>query len=119
MQAASKGGSVVESGPPGDQNVKPLSLLVYGNYCGVGHGEPTWKTLPIDAVDLVCREHDRCYSLLGDFDTRCDQNLIQLMPTAIAQTCSPLGKQAGLMTLLYFSLAERHLGLDEILFKRT
>jgi hypothetical protein len=35
------------------------------------------------------------------------------------QTSSPLGKQAGLMTLLYFSLAERNLGLGEILFKRT
>jgi hypothetical protein len=110
---------VTEGGPTGNQGAKPLSLSVYGNYCGVGHGDPTWKTPPIDAVDLVCREHDRCYSLLGDFDDRCDRNLIQLMPTAIEQTRSPLGKQAGLMTLLYFSLAERNLGLGEILFGRT
>jgi hypothetical protein len=41
------------------------------------------------------------------------------MPTAMANARSPLGKQAGLMTLLYFSLAERNLGLGEILFKRT
>ena len=95
-------------GPTGNQGAKPLSLPVYGNYCGVGHGDPTWKTPPIDAVDLVCREHDRC-----------DRNLIQLMPTAIEQTPSPLGKQVGLMTLLYFSLAERNLGLGEILFRRT
>ena len=110
---------MAEGGPSCNQNTKQLSLPAYGNYCGVGHGDPTWKTPPIDAVDLVCREHDRCYSLLGDFDKRCDQNLIQLMPTAIEQTRSPLGKQAGLMTLLYFSLAERNLGLSEILFKRT
>jgi len=97
---------MAESGPPGDQNAKPLSLPVYGNYCGVGHGAPTWKTPPIDAVDLVCREHDRCYSLLGDFDK-------------LEQTPSLLGKQVGIMTLLYFSLAERNLGLGEILFKRT
>ena len=108
-----------ESGPSGDQNAKALSLPVYGNYCGMGHGDPTWKTPPIDAVDLVCREHDRCYSLLGDFDSRCDRNLIQLMPMAIEQIPSLLGKQVGIMTLLYFALAEQNLGLGEILFERT
>ena len=111
---------MARSGPPDNQNTpQSLSFPVYGNYCGFGHGDPTWKAPPIDAVDLVCREHDRCYSLLGDFDKRCDQNLIQLMQTAIEQTPSLLGKQVGIMTLLYFSLAERNLGLGEILFKRT
>ena len=100
-----------------DPRRKPLSLPVYGNYCGVGHGDPTFETLPVDAVDLVCREHDRCYGLLGDFDERCDRNLIETMPNAIALTPTPLGKQAGLLTLLYFSLAERNLGLGETLFK--
>lgn len=111
---------MAESGPPEDQNTpQPLSFPVYGNYCGVGHGDPTFKTPPIDAVDLVCREHDRCYSLLGDFDNRCDQNLIEIMPTAIASTPSPAGKNAGLLALLYFSTAERNLALGETLFKRT
>ena len=96
-----------------------LSLPVYGNYCGLGHGDPTWKKPPVDAVDLVCREHDRCYSLLGDFDRRCDENLIQLMPTAIANTRSLDGKNAGLLALLYFSSLERNLALGETLFKRT
>jgi hypothetical protein len=85
----------------------------------VGHGDPTWKTPTIEAVDLVCREHDRRYSLLGDFDNRCDQNLIEIMPTAIANTPSAVGKQAGLLALLYFSTAERNLALGETLFKRT
>ena len=70
-------------------------------------------------MDLVCREHDRCYSLLGDFHNRCDRNLIEIMPTAIANTPSAVGKQAGLLTLLYFSSIERNLALGEILFKRT
>lgn len=96
-----------------------LSLPVYGNYCGLGHGDPTFKTPPVDAVDLVCREHDRCYSLLGDFDSRCDENLIKLMPTAIANTRSLEGKNAGLLALLYFTSLERNLALGEILFKRT
>ena len=47
---------MAKSWPPDDQNTpQPLSFPVYGNYCGVGHGDPTFKTPPIDA-DLVCRE---------------------------------------------------------------
>jgi hypothetical protein len=109
---------VAKSDPPDTRNArKPLSLPVYGNYCGVGHGDPTFQTPPVDAVDLVCREHDRCYSLLGDFDERCDRNLVEMMPNAIAITPTPLGKQVGLLTLLYFSTLERNLGLGETLFK--
>jgi hypothetical protein len=111
---------VAGKGAPDNRDTpQALSLPVYGNYCGVGHGDPTFKTPPIDAVDFVCREHDRCYGLLGDFDERCDRNLIEVMPTAIANTRSPLGKQVGLLTLLYFSTAERNLALGETLFKGT
>jgi hypothetical protein len=111
---------VAKSGSPDNQDTpQPLSLPVYGNYCGVGHGDPTFKTTPVDAVDLVCREHDRCYSLLGDFDNRCDRNVIEILPTAIAMTPSPQGKNAGLLALLYFSSIERNLALGETLFKRT
>jgi hypothetical protein len=104
-----------------DNQIAPQQLRfpVYGNYCGFGHGDPTGNTPPIDAVDAVCREHDRCYRLLGDFDGRCDRNLIEIMPSAIASTPSPVGKKAGLLALLYFSLAERNLALGETLFKRT
>ena len=109
-----------KSGPPDNQNTPQLlSFPVYGNYCGLGHGDPTWKTPPIDAVDLACREHDRCYSLLGDFDNRCDQHFIEILPSAIASTPSPVGKKAGLLALLYFSLDERNFALGETLFKRT
>jgi hypothetical protein len=78
---------------------------------------PTFQTPPVEAVDLVCREHDRCYGLLGDFDERCDRNLVEMMPNAIAITPTPLGKQVGLLTMLYFSTLERNLGLGETLFK--
>jgi hypothetical protein len=111
---------VARSGSPDSRGApRQLSLPVYGNYCGFGHGDPTWNTPPIDAVDAVCREHDRCYALLGDFDSRCDQDFIESMPSAIASTPSPAGKKAGLLGLLYFSLAERNLALGETLFKRT
>lgn len=95
-----------------------LSLPVYGNYCGFGHGDPTGNTPPVDAVDAVCREHDRCYALHGLFDRRCDRDFIESMPSAIASTKSPIGKKAGLLGLLYFSLVERNLALGETLFKR-
>ena len=96
-----------------------LSFPVYGNYCGFGHGDPTGNMPPIDAVDAVCREHDLCYGLLGDFDYRCDRNLIEIMPSAIASTPSLIGKKAGLLALLYFASAERNLALGETLFKST
>ena len=96
-----------------------LSLPVYGNYCGFGHGDPTGNTPPVDAVDAVCREHDRCYALHGLFDRRCDRDFVESMPSAIASTKSPIGKKAGLLGLLYFSLAERNLALGKTLFKKT
>ncbi len=111
---------VAKSGSPDNQGTpRQLSLPVYGNYCGPGHGDPTGNTPPIDAVDAVCREHDLCYAHLGDFDSRCDQAFIESMPSAIASTPSQAGKNAGLLSLLYFSLAERNLALGETLFKRT
>lgn len=96
-----------------------LSFPVYGNYCGFGHGDPTGNTPPIDAVDAVCRQHDACYALHGLFDSRCDRDLIESMPGAIANTRSPVGKKAGLVALLYFSLAERNLALGKTLFKKV
>ena len=111
---------VAKGGLPGNRGApQQLSLPVYGNYCGLGHGDPTGNMPPIDAVDAVCREHDLCYALRGDFDSRCDQDFIECMPRAIASTPSPTGKNAGLLSLLYFSLAERNLALGETLFKKT
>jgi hypothetical protein len=96
---------------------RPPSLPFYGNYCGPGHGDPTYQTPPVDGVDLACREHNRCYALLGDFDGRCDRRFVELLPTAIAETPSREGKNAGLLALLYFSLAEPNLGLGKTLFE--
>ena len=96
-----------------------LSLPVYGNYCGRGHGDPTGDKPPVDAVDAVCREHDLCYARLGDFDGRCDRALIESMPGAIASTPSPVGKKVGILTMLYFSSVERNIALGKALFKGT
>ncbi len=103
----------------GEITQQRLRFPVYGNYCGFGHGDPTGNTPPVDAVDAVCREHDRCYALHGLFDWRCDRDFVESMPSAIANSKSPIGKKAGLLGLLYFALAERNLALGETLFKKT
>ena len=96
---------------------RPKSLPFYGNYCGRGHGDPTYRTPPVDAVDAACREHNRCYALLGDYDERCDRDFVEILPAAIAETPSLEGKNAGVLALAYFSLAEPNLGLGRTLFK--
>ena len=97
--------ALLKSASPGGDRItlQQLSLPVYGNYCGAGHGDRTGRTPPTDAVDAVCREHDRCYRRLGDFDFRCDRALIRDMPSAIANTTSPVGKSVGFLALLHFS----------------
>ena len=96
---------------------RPKSLPFYGNYCGRGHGDPTYRIPPVDAVDAACREHNRCYGLLGNFDKRCDRRFVEILPAAIAETPSQEGKNAGILALLYFSLAEPNLGLGQALFE--
>jgi hypothetical protein len=96
---------------------RPRSLPLYGNYCGRGHGDPSYRTPPVDAVDLACREHNRCYGLLGDYDERCDRRFVEILPSAISETPSQAGKNAGLLALAYFSLVEPNLGLGRTLFE--
>src|SRR5215203_4510942 len=63
-------------------------LPIYGNYCGPGFGDVSGDTVPIDAVDSVCRTHDLCYDASGYFNCGCDRGLIAAMPAAIAATPS-------------------------------
>jgi hypothetical protein len=78
-------------------------LPVYGNYCGPGHGDPTYTTPPLDAVDAVCQAHDRCYDTRGYFNCGCDRALITAMPGAIIGTPSPAGKAAGALVAGFFA----------------
>jgi hypothetical protein len=78
-------------------------LPVYGNYCGPGHGDPTYTTPPVDAVDAVCEAHDRCYDTRGYFNCGCDRALITAMPGAIVATPSPAGKAAGAIVAGFFA----------------
>lgn len=78
-------------------------LPIYGNYCGPGHGDPTYMTPPVDAVDAVCMAHDMCYDTFGYFNCACDRALIAGMPAAIAASPCLSGKTAGAAAMTYFA----------------
>lgn len=86
------------SGPEGTSG-----LPIYGNYCGPGHGDPAYRTPPVDAVDAVCMDHDRCYDARGYFNCGCDYALITRMPFAVIDTPSMAGKLAGAAAQAWFS----------------
>ncbi len=64
--------------------VTPQGIPIYGNYCGPGFGDSTYRTPAIDTVDHVCKDHDHSYDQKGYFDCECDRNLIAHMSGAIA-----------------------------------
>ncbi|MEO7261104.1 MAG: hypothetical protein ABI047_07615 [Jatrophihabitantaceae bacterium] len=80
-------------------------LVIYGNYCGPGHGDPKGDITPVDAVDAACRTHDLCYDASGYFNCGCDRGLIVTLPAAIAATPTIAGRAAGVAILSYFSHA--------------
>jgi len=77
-------------------------IPVYGNWCGPGHGSGP----PIDPVDAACKAHDECYSERGYLDCSCDRELVDNMPTAIADPRTPLaGKTCGAAVATWFSIS--------------
>lgn len=95
VRAAGRQGSGIPSA-----RIVPASggIPIYGNWCGPGHGGGP----AIDAVDAVCRAHDRCYGREGYFDCGCNRDLVRAMPGAIARTPSAAGKLAGTVITGFF-----------------
>jgi hypothetical protein len=62
-----------------------ISLDVYGEYCGPGHGDPTGCRAPVDEVDAVCCRHDMCYRRIGGHDCRCENRLLAELGVAMAR----------------------------------
>lgn len=96
-----------ETGSRVDDRITPqLSLPLWGNYCGPGYGDTTFKKDPWDAVDAVCKAHDRCYYEHGYSNCECDKQLILSMPAAISFTWNnDYAQMVGLGAIAYFSLA--------------
>lgn len=96
----------------GDGAVQPLptasgplleasGLKVYGNWCGPRYGG---DGPPIDAVDRVCCQHDKCYDERGDLSCSCERDLLSRMPAAIADpNTSAAGKAWGTGAIAVFT----------------
>jgi hypothetical protein len=53
------------------------SFPVYGNYCGPLYPPKGSNPVPVDKVDLACKNHDKCYGDLGYFNKDCDLQIMQ------------------------------------------
>jgi hypothetical protein len=86
------------------RGVQPAQgVPVYGNWCGPGHGG---GAPPIDPVDRVCCQHDRCYGDRGTLDCSCDRDLVARMPGAIADgRTSAAGRAAGSAASALFAIS--------------
>ncbi|SOC45109.1 hypothetical protein [Salinicoccus kekensis] len=82
---------------PGEVTVMALSLPVWGNWCGPGHGGGGTK----DVLDNICKQHDLDYRDYGYFDCGSDK---RLMSRIIAQTYKMkfLEKQMAYAVFAYF-----------------
>ena len=49
---------------------------IYGNYCGFDYPKRGVYPIPIDKIDLACKNHDKCYDQNGFFNKKCDENII-------------------------------------------
>ncbi|MFF5996551.1 phospholipase A2 family protein [Lysinibacillus sp. KU-BSD001] len=54
-----------------------ISIPVWGNWCGPGHGSGT----PQDLLDRGCQIHDKCYEDKGYFTCSCDWELVIYIET--------------------------------------
>jgi hypothetical protein len=77
---AANGTTPMPPAVPGAVGAERLSLPVYGNWCGPGHGGGT----PVDDLDRACMRHDECYGRKGYFDCGCDAQLIRDIDTALS-----------------------------------
>lgn len=57
------------AGNPNEIETRALSIPIHGRYCGPGHSGPG---NPIDTLDRICMEHDRCYASKGYGNRTCD-----------------------------------------------
>ncbi|MCG7231811.1 hypothetical protein QPX08_06415 [Corynebacterium propinquum] len=54
-------------------NTSQARSFGYGNWCGPGHSGPG---APINTLDRICMNHDKCYARKGYFACSCDRQLI-------------------------------------------
>ncbi|THJ66485.1 hypothetical protein E8P82_08480 [Arthrobacter echini] len=57
----------------GQMSTNGLSLPLWGNWCGPGHGGGS----AVDVLDSICRTHDKCYGSRGYFACSCDRAIVK------------------------------------------
>eukprot|EP00026_Physarum_polycephalum_P019935 Phypoly_transcript_22213.p1 GENE.Phypoly_transcript_22213~~Phypoly_transcript_22213.p1 ORF type:complete len:167 (+),score=25.42 Phypoly_transcript_22213:103-603(+) len=84
-----------------------LKFKFHGNYCGLGHGDATYKEEPVDSIDAICKTHDQCYDNQQYLDCLCDHNFIKDMRAATTDPkhSKELQKKANLMAAWFESSA--------------
>lgn len=59
--SAGKNEASGNSPPASDPPKRQLNgIPIHGYYCGAGHGDSTYRSLPRDRIDAACMQHDRC-----------------------------------------------------------
>ena len=88
-------------------NISPSGLgPKYGNYCGQGHGDRSYQAPAIDAVDQVCKKHDKCWDNSHDLNCGCDRKFLGQMAAAVAKPgLSAKARAYGAGAIAYFSSA--------------
>ncbi len=77
VAALSLAGALLLAGPVRAEGSLPVSVPVYGNWCGPGYPASPWRAgPPVDPLDAACMRHDACTAARGRFDCGCDLALM-------------------------------------------
>lgn len=64
--------AVSQRGAGENQMTTMLSVPIWGNWCGPGHGGGN----AVDVLDSICQTHDYCYAARGYFACSCDRQIV-------------------------------------------
>lgn len=70
--------------------LQAINLPVWGNWCGPGYSGPG---APIDILDSICMQHDKCYEQRGYFSCYCDD----VLKAEINRLASQMGTRERIM----------------------
>lgn len=86
---------------------------IYGHWCGLGHSGPHE---PIDELDTICMNHDKCYEKHGMHAQKCDLKMLAEL-TELQQSQNLLAPQKALVELfiIVFTLKPADPGYREAL----
>eukprot|EP00741_Cyanophora_paradoxa_P016516 tig00020927_g15947.t1 len=84
-----------------DNPFSGFTMKLHGHYCGPNHGDGTYETEPVDALDRACMEHDRCYDANqgGKYlNCKCDADFLKDVKTALPSIDKKLHGTASLIS---------------------